>query len=131
MIKSDEHWLEVATLFSNAAVEAGDWSSALSALADACGGQTGELIGVGADTAVPFNWITRVDPIAFEEFIHINGDDPTINPRVRIGLRAPILTYWHDAAVSTTEELRRNFAYADWRLLSAHAEHCRLRGSRP
>lgn len=113
MIINDDHWLAVADLFSAAALE-GDWPTALEAFADACGAERGELIGIGADRAVPFNWMTRFDPAALDEFVAIDGGDPRLNPRVRMGLQAPLLRSWHDVACSTEEELRRNFVYADY-----------------
>ncbi|HVI30912.1 helix-turn-helix transcriptional regulator [Phenylobacterium sp.] len=113
MIVNDEHWLAVADLFSAAAL-GGDWPTALSAFADACGAERGELIGIGADKAVPFNWMTRTDPAALDEFLAIGGGDPRRNLRVRVGSKAPILASWHDVACSTEDELRRNFLYADY-----------------
>jgi len=113
MIVNNEHWLAVADLFSAAALD-GDWPTALNAFADACGAERGELIGIGADKAVPFNWMPRFDPAGLDEFVRIDGGDPLINPRVRMGLRAPLLRAWHDVACSTEEELRRNFVYADY-----------------
>ncbi|WP_334163471.1 helix-turn-helix transcriptional regulator [Phenylobacterium sp.] len=113
MIVNNEHWLAVADLFSAAALD-GDWPAALNAFADACGAERGELIGIGADKAVPFNWTPRLDPAALDEFVAIGGGDPGLNPRVRMGLRAPLLRSWHDVACSTEAELRRNFVYADY-----------------
>lgn len=113
MITGEEQWLSVADLFSAAAL-GGDWHAALNALADACGAERGELIGVGADRAVPFNWMTRFDPAGLQEFVVLRGGDPQINPRVWMGLRAPILEAWHDVQCSNDAELRRNFVYADY-----------------
>ncbi len=113
MIRSDDHWLAVVDSFGEAAL-GGDWLQALEGLGDACGAERGELIGVGADRAVPFNWMSRVDmgPIN-AELMAVGGGHPDVNPRVGRGIRDPILTSWHDAACATDEELRRNFGYAD------------------
>lgn len=114
VIANDEQWLAVADLFAGAAL-GGDWPAALDALADATGAERGELIGVGADYTLPFNWITRLDLEAINhEFVQIHGGDPAINPRVRKGIRSGLLECWHDVACSTDEELRRNFVYADF-----------------
>lgn len=114
MIANDDQWLAVADLFAEAAL-GGDWPTALNALADATGAARGELIGVGADRAVPFNWITRIDLDTInQEFATIDGGDPSINPRVHKGIRSGLLESWHEVACSTDEELRRNFAYADF-----------------
>jgi DNA-binding CsgD family transcriptional regulator len=113
VIRDDQHWLAIADLLSDAAL-AGDWPTALNALADACDADLGQLIGVGAGAAVPFNWMTRSDPTAISDFAAINGGDPRINPRVNVGLRVPILRAWHDIEASSDEALRRNFLYADY-----------------
>lgn len=114
MIANDEQWLAVADRFAGAAL-GDDWAAALNALADATGAERGELIGVGADRTLPFNWITRIDLDAVNrEFAAVDGGDPAKNPRVAHGLRAPLVEAWHDVACSTDEELRRNFVYADF-----------------
>lgn len=86
--------LNVANLFSAAALD-GDWLGALGAMAAACGTERGQLIGIGADRAVPFNWISNVDPNVLTEFVALGGGDPQLNPRVRMGLKAPLLNAWH------------------------------------
>ncbi|MCR5875084.1 helix-turn-helix transcriptional regulator [Phenylobacterium sp. J426] len=113
MIRNDDHWVSVVDAFGDAAL-GGDWLQALEALGDACGAERGELIGVGADRALPFNWMSRIDmePIN-AELTAIGGGHPDVNPRVARGIRDPLLAGWHDAACSTEDELRRNFAYAD------------------
>jgi len=114
LIANDGHWLAVADSFAEAAL-GGDWPTALNALADAAGAARGELIGVGADRTLPFNWITRLDLDAINaEFLTIDGGNPALNPRVARGVRSGLLESWHDVACSTDEELRRNFAYADF-----------------
>lgn len=113
MLRDDAHWSATADLFS-AAPLTGEWAPALDALADACGGHHGQLIGVRTDATVAFNWMPRADPAAITEFIAIKGGDPQVNPRVRVGLRAPVMQAWHEAECSTDDELRRNFAHADW-----------------
>ena len=112
MLRNDDQWLEISDAFSTAAL-GGDWQPALNGLADACGAWTGELIGVGADNTVPFNWMPRVDPEASRELVRIGAGGPQTNPRVRIGLRTPVMQAWHDADCSNEDQLRRNFAYAD------------------
>jgi DNA-binding CsgD family transcriptional regulator len=69
---------------------------------------------VGSDAAVPFNWVTRRDPSLAEDFVALGFGSPAVNPRVREGVSAPVMRAWHDIQCSTEEELRRNFAYADY-----------------
>jgi DNA-binding CsgD family transcriptional regulator/PAS domain-containing protein len=113
MISSQEHWLAVGDLFTSAALD-GDWPGALGALADACGAGYGQLVGVGADRAVPFNWMSRGDPSAVARFAAIGGGDPAVNPRVRVGITASILASWHEAQCSGEAIQRRNPVYADF-----------------
>jgi DNA-binding CsgD family transcriptional regulator len=113
VIRDDEHALAVAELFTAAAIE-GDWTEALNAFADACGAERGELIGLGADNSVPFNWIPRLDPRAIDEFVAINGGDPALNPRAMEAITAPVLRGCHHLQLSSEAELRRNFVYADF-----------------
>lgn len=113
LLRDEGHWLATADLFS-AAPLTGAWAPALNALADACGARHGQLVGIGCDTAIPFNWMPRADASAIAEFAAINGGDPQVNPRVRVGQRSPVLQAWHEAECATDEALRRNFAYANW-----------------
>jgi DNA-binding CsgD family transcriptional regulator len=113
MSNDDEDVLGLAALFAAAAVD-GDWSAALDAFADATGATDAQLIGVGADYAIPFNWMPRTDPKAVDEFVAINAGDPAVNPRVLWALAARVLDSVHDLRCSTDEELRRNFEYADY-----------------
>ncbi|WP_044560353.1 helix-turn-helix transcriptional regulator [Azospirillum sp. B4] len=113
MIRGQRHWLDLADSVHNAALD-GSWTAALAALADACGGGRGQLIGIGADRAVPFNWVTEFDAGAVEEFIAIDGANPALNPRVKVGLAAPIMQAWHDAQLESDQALRDFPVIADF-----------------
>jgi DNA-binding CsgD family transcriptional regulator len=91
MLRSDEHWLEIADEFYSAAVDGTRWYPALEKLAAATGSRSGELITVGHNAAIPINLMTNVDPA-----IHVAADvcrigDPAVNPRVNAGMHAPAL----------------------------------------
>jgi DNA-binding CsgD family transcriptional regulator len=92
--------------FQAAALGAGSWSEALSKLAEATGSRSGQLMGMGADAAIPFNWVTNVPLEGLEEFVAINGGDPHVNPRVRAGLNAQPLEVLTEADFATPEALR-------------------------
>jgi DNA-binding CsgD family transcriptional regulator len=113
MVRDDEHALAVAELFTAAALS-GDWSAPINAAADACGAGRGQLIGVASDTSIPFNWMPRADPMAVEEFVAVGAGDPLKNPRLRVGLTAPLMQARHDLPPSTEDELRRYSTYADY-----------------
>lgn len=113
MIRSDEHWLELADSFSAAALGSTGWDTPLSGFAAACGAHAGQLVGFGADTAIPFNLITGIDPGMGHEFIEVNGGDPNVNPRVRAGLASPVLKVLADADYVIGDEMSRSTPYTD------------------
>lgn len=91
MLHSDEHALALADRFYAAALGTDSWYAALDALATATGSRSGEIITIGANATVPLNVITNFAPEALEQFAATGGGDPAINPRVRAGMKAPIL----------------------------------------
>lgn len=81
-----------ARAFGHAGLGGGEsWRDALQALALATGSRAGQLIGLGAPTAVPFNYMPDMPDGLAEEFVAVGGGDPRINPRVRAGLKAPVM----------------------------------------
>ena len=66
---SDERVQAIAEGFQGAGLVGKGWYAALDALAQATGSQSGELIGVGSDAAVPFNIMTNVDADFKDEFV--------------------------------------------------------------
>lgn len=111
MLRSDDHWLEISDLFGAAALD-GDWGAALNGLADGCGAAHGQLIGVSSSPSIQFNLSPRLDPAGLAEFVEIGGADPAANPRVRMGLRLPVLEAWH--AVDCLDAAATNPSYGDF-----------------
>lgn len=91
MIQDNEHWMAVTDSLYSAAIDGQGWYPALEGLARATGSESGQLIGLGADAAVPFNIITNLDPDWQETFATAGGGNPAINVRVGNGLPAPVL----------------------------------------
>lgn len=110
----DRRVADVADLFHNAALGAAAWEDALSGLADVSGGYCGQLVGLGAAAAVPFNWMSRLPPEAAAEFAAASGGDPRINSRVREGSRAAELQVLGEEAFTTEEDALRHRDYGDW-----------------
>lgn len=110
MMRSDKHWLEVVEAFANAAFAENGWERALEMLATATGSRCGQLIGLGGEGAVPFNFWTNFDPARIEEFTALGHGNPEINPRVRAGISVPELTLVTEADFLTREEFRTNEA---------------------
>ena len=107
MIRSEEEWGETLGAFQAAALGLASWDEALRGLAGATGSRYGQLIGIGGDAAVPFNWLTDMPREAAEEFVAVSGADPQVNSRVRIGGRAPELAVLSEADFQTEEDMRR------------------------
>jgi DNA-binding CsgD family transcriptional regulator len=113
VLRSDDQWLEISDLFGAAALGEG-WGPALNRFADACGGAHGQLIGVSAEPAIRFNWLPRMGPSALDEFVEIGGAEPAKNPRVRMGLRLPVLEAWHEADCAVEAQPGLGGSYADF-----------------
>lgn len=99
--------LKAIHAFQDAGVGEGEWEPALRTLAEATGSMRGQLIGLGTAGAVPFNWITEMPPEAVDSFVQIDGANPRINSRVRIGSAASELTILDERHFTTEEDCRR------------------------
>lgn len=97
----------------DAGVGQGSWETALRRFADATGSRSGQLIGIGREGATPFNWITEIPPEALAEFAAINGHDPRVNSRVRVGASGPELVIYDERHFTTEEDARRTPAYGE------------------
>lgn len=107
----DSNWLAVADAFHAAAFDQTKWYGALEGLAQATGSVSGQLIGVGADAAIPFNLMTTIDHELGQRFIEAGGGDPRLNPRVNAGINAPILKVLAESDFITPDEYKRHPHY--------------------
>lgn len=114
MLSSETQLFELTDRFHAAAVGADTWVSALAALAEATGSRSGQIIGLGPDASVPFNWITNFDPDAVAEFAAIGGGDPATNPRIRAGFFADEMVVLADADYITPDIRRESEIFADF-----------------
>lgn len=110
----DESIFSLADAFHNAALQGEGWYTALDRFAKATGSQTGELIGVGSNAAVPFNMMTDIDPASHFAFVAAGGGDPTINPRVGAGMTSPVLKVMSEEDFITPDEYQRNPHYQEF-----------------
>ena len=101
-------WLAVVNRLQSAALGETNWDVALAELAAATGSRSGQLIGLGAGAAVPFNIATNTDPDWIAEFAALGGGEPAQNPRVQAGTTAPVLTVLTEADYVTRDAYRRN-----------------------
>ncbi len=105
-------WLSEA--FYNCALREQSWYDALDMLAKATGSQFGELIGIGSKAAIPFNIMTDIDPGFHPAFLAAGGGDPSVNPRVRAGMDAPILKVLAEEDFISPSDYRRNRHYQEF-----------------
>lgn len=99
--------------FQRAAMDDAWWLPALDAMAQATGANHGQMIGLGAAAAVPFNWVSNVPEEALGDFVAIGGGDPRNNPRVKAGLATRELQVMTEADFATSDELAATPIYAD------------------
>ncbi|WP_129793837.1 helix-turn-helix transcriptional regulator [Sphingosinicella sp. CPCC 101087] len=114
----------VAEQFQLAGLGSLPWEVAVQAAADLTGSRTGELIGLGADAAVPFNLITGFGPEVAAEFVAIGGGDPRINSRVRVGSSIRELEVRDEADFTTEHDMRASPELAEWILRYDFAHTC-------
>ncbi|MBW3566851.1 MAG: helix-turn-helix transcriptional regulator [Proteobacteria bacterium] len=114
MLRDDEHWLALTDAFYSAALAQQGWYEALHDLAEATGSANGELIGLGANAAVPFNIFTNIDPDFEKAFVEVGGGNPLLNPRVNAGMNAPVLKVLAESDFITPEEHKRHPHYREF-----------------
>lgn len=108
MLGGDERWLAAVDAFQTAAVTGDGWYAALDGLAKATGSRAGQLIGLGSENAVPFNWVTDLGADWVQDFVAAGGGDPAVNPFVRVGSQLPVLEVRASGDLVTAEERRTN-----------------------
>jgi DNA-binding CsgD family transcriptional regulator len=114
LIRDEGHWVELTDRFHAAAIDGQGWYPALEGLADATGSISGELICLTADAAVHLNIMTNASPELLEAFIACNGGDPSVNPRVKAGMEAPVLKVLAESDFLTPDEHERHPHYREF-----------------
>jgi DNA-binding CsgD family transcriptional regulator len=94
--------------FGQAGIGAESWRHALNALSLATGSRGGQMIGLGGASAVPFNYTPELPEEATEEFLAVGGGDPKVNPRIRAGIKAPMLASLAEADFTSSSETPRS-----------------------
>lgn len=105
-----QHLARVSDALQAAAVGHLGWDVALDRLAAATGSKSGELMGVGS---APFQIITNVSPEEIAAFVAIDGHDPRINSRIRVGMKAPTMKLLDEADFTTESDCRRHRDYGE------------------
>lgn len=100
-------------LLLEAAFDDALWPDALDAVARACGARSGQLIGLDDQGAISAHWLTGV-PDGFVAEVEAFGlANPVVNPRIRIGAHAPLLTPVADQDHVDAETRARHPIYAE------------------
>lgn len=68
-------------MFQAAALGPEGWLGALRTLAEATGSARAQLIGLGGNDAVAFNWVNDYSPSQFEDFVRLDLASPQVNFR--------------------------------------------------
>lgn len=111
---TEDDIIRVIGRFQRAGLGEASWTDALSELAAVTGSMGGELIGLGAHAAVPFNWMSGLPLEAASEFVAVGAGDPSVNSRVRVGMAAPELAVLDESAFTSAQDARRFPAYGEW-----------------
>ncbi len=114
MLENHDQWLSLVEAFSAAAIDGQSWYPALENLAAATGSRSAQLIGLSADTGVPVNLMTNIDPDCLKVFNEVGGGDPRVNPRAKIVNEAPILQVLAEVDFIAPEDYRRNPHYQEF-----------------
>lgn len=107
-MSAEKGWLSVVDAAGSAAVGAGSWGDALSALAVATGSRSGQLLGLGDARSVFFNFVTDLAQDWMDELMANGGADPGVNPFMRGGSQLPVLEVRASADFITPHERRHN-----------------------
>lgn len=101
------------TLLLEAMFDESRWEIALEAVAQACGARAGQIISLDGRGVVGSHWLSGA-PEGFAAKIEAFGlADPKLNPRVRIGARAPLLQLIADQDYVDADERKRSPIYAE------------------
>jgi DNA-binding CsgD family transcriptional regulator len=114
LVRDDGHWVQLTDRFHAAAIDGKGWYPALEGLAEATGSVSGELICLGNDAAVHLNIMTNTSPELLEAFVAGAGGDPTVNPRVKAGMEAPVLQPRAESDFITPDEHKRHPHYQEF-----------------
>ena len=96
-----------------AALEPEAWSEALGAMVQLCGGQVGNLLGVGGPGWLQANWYSGVAPETPAALVESGVADPARNPRLRAGLAVGVMQVQADDEILRHESRDRYPLYKE------------------
>jgi DNA-binding CsgD family transcriptional regulator len=110
MITGDAQWLATIDAFHSAALGEQSWEVALTGFAAATGSRSAQLVGHNSDGSVALNAWTNIDPAMSTVY----AEKVTINPRLKIADRIPILDVVSDMDFITPAQIRRDPFYQEY-----------------
>ncbi|KCZ97603.1 LuxR family transcriptional regulator [Hyphomonas polymorpha PS728] len=111
---SPEGRLEAARSLLLETVMAPDrWDDALTAFAGACGGRSGQIIGLNSSGAVVLHRLTETPPDFIRDVEAFGLADVRANPRLRIGQSAPVMQLRADQDFVSPEDRARTPIYTE------------------
>lgn len=106
MLENEEEWAAIIDSFQEAALGTGSWDEALRGFARATGSRATQLTALAGSTVL-FNILPDIDPTIHEAFAR----SLTLNPRIPVVTRAPVLEVIADCDIVTPEELHKSRFY--------------------
>lgn len=100
-------------LFLDAPLAPHLWEQALAAFAEACGGAAGQLVVLDGRGEINLHWLTNIDPAGRADVEAFGLANPKVNPRLRIGVGAPLMKAIADQDHVDADARRRHPIYAE------------------
>lgn len=111
---SAEGRLEAArSLLLETVVEPGRWDDALTAFAEACGGRSGQIIGLSSSGNIVLHRLTDTPPEFLQDVEAFGLTDMRTNPRMRIGQSAPVMQLRADQDFVSADERAASPIYTE------------------
>lgn len=124
MIKSDEDWLGMIDAVHAAALGSGSWTEALNLLAQATGSSAAQLIGLGSENFIHFNWLTGLDPDIPQKLVAIDGGNPDVNIFLRGAIQTVDSPISSSAQFISAEDRRKDFFLNEFAFVNGVAHIC-------
>lgn len=106
------HVANARALLLEASLDPSRWAAALGAFAQACGARTGQLTSMDRERQLVGHWLSDAPETFMEDIEEFGFTDPRRNPRIRIGLAAPLCTPAADQDLLDADARRRFPIYA-------------------
>jgi DNA-binding CsgD family transcriptional regulator len=110
---SEDEIRAAQALIAEASLDPQLWPQALAAFATAVGGSSGQLVGMDGQGRITAHWLTGVPDSERRDIEEFGLSNPRINPRLRIGMHAPLMRMVADQDHVDPDTRRRHPIYAE------------------